>query len=653
MLIRSLTIEDFGKYRGQQKIDLSVDWGSEKNIVLIGGLNGAGKTTLLVALRLALFGKLNDDLWHGEAYKTFVRRCLNKSSAELGKREFALGIEFETGEVHGLTTLRVERRWRISEDNEVQESLQIFVNGKEKLGLSPENAELFILERVPFGTSRFVFFDGDRIQDLLRQEAFGTVIREALESVLGLRTYQELLSDLLTHERQLVRQNTQDDGLRMVMERVDNAGQQLTRLRVEKKELQDRCEQLDSQLSVVQSERKRLSNGKLTSRENMGELLRAFQKQRDGLQQQLANLVSNDIPMLVLRPLLARLRARLEEEALVEQEQIVDVLLEKKRDTLVQALGEVASAKAVQQAWAKAFPGIQADRKLRHKHLSIEQKYAVISTIDTAETTSVSHVERLLRDLDSLDHKIRKVQQEMRLVPTDDEYLQQEKRESLILSELRELSRALGSIQVEEKLLEQELATLGRSEEAAKSKQRLQKEVQREVDGERLLIQTLREFIDRLGSSRVSEVETHLSRMFLNLSQDHQLVRVFRLDPRSFEVSLYDDSGNKYALEELSEGEKEIFVLSLIWAVSMSAVQELPMVVDTPLGRLDSVHRKHIAERFLPAANRQTIILSTDTEVDHRVYANLQPYISKAYLLEYSSTERTVTVRRGYFGNGV
>ena len=45
MQLKSLTIENFGIYKGLHTVDLTVS--EQKPIILFGGLNGGGKTTFL------------------------------------------------------------------------------------------------------------------------------------------------------------------------------------------------------------------------------------------------------------------------------------------------------------------------------------------------------------------------------------------------------------------------------------------------------------------------------------------------------------------------------------------------------------------------------------------------------------------------------
>jgi DNA sulfur modification protein DndD len=102
-------------------------------------------------------------------------------------------------------------------------------------------------------------------------------------------------------------------------------------------------------------------------------------------------------------------------------------------------------------------------------------------------------------------------------------------------------------------------------------------------------------------------------------------------------------------LDSQSAGEKEIYALSLLWALGKTSKRELPVVIDTPLARLDSLHRSNIVKRYLPQAGRQVIVLSTDTEIDREYFELIEDHIAKSLRLEFDpKTERT-TVKEGYF----
>ena len=89
----------------------------------------------------------------------------------------------------------------------------------------------------------------------------------------------------------------------------------------------------------------------------------------------------------------------------------------------------------------------------------------------------------------------------------------------------------------------------------------------------------------------------------------------------------------------------------MLWALAKTSGRKLPVIIDTPLARLDSEHRANIIERYLPEVSHQVVVLSTDTEVDMEVAASLDKHVSHSYLLDYIRHEgRTVTVP-GYFAD--
>lgn len=89
--------------------------------------------------------------------------------------------------------------------------------------------------------------------------------------------------------------------------------------------------------------------------------------------------------------------------------------------------------------------------------------------------------------------------------------------------------------------------------------------------------------------------------------------------------------------------------LSLLWALARASGRELPIVIDTPVGRLDKTNRRALFEKYLPSAGHQVIVLSTDTEVDVEWAKRLAPHVSKQYRLDYEPSTDSAVIRPGYF----
>src|ERR1043165_3779392 len=128
MLIRQLTLENFGLFRGLNESALAprAANGHQRPVVLIGGKNGAGKTTLLEAIRLCLYGPSAIGQRVGQRlYDDYLRSRIHRDAAALIPPDSAaVGLEFDYAESGQRQSYRIERSWRAFEDR-VQSELTV------------------------------------------------------------------------------------------------------------------------------------------------------------------------------------------------------------------------------------------------------------------------------------------------------------------------------------------------------------------------------------------------------------------------------------------------------------------------------------------------------------------------------------------------
>ncbi|AVP62356.1 DNA sulfur modification protein DndD [Clostridium botulinum] len=105
----------------------------------------------------------------------------------------------------------------------------------------------------------------------------------------------------------------------------------------------------------------------------------------------------------------------------------------------------------------------------------------------------------------------------------------------------------------------------------------------------------------------------------------------------------------KININDFSNGEKQIYILCLIWAIIKSSGVEIPFIIDTPYARIDETHRTALTTTYLPNISKQVIILSTNKEIDTELYKVIKPYVCDEYLLLYNTTLRKTEVKNGYF----
>lgn len=97
---------------------------------------------------------------------------------------------------------------------------------------------------------------------------------------------------------------------------------------------------------------------------------------------------------------------------------------------------------------------------------------------------------------------------------------------------------------------------------------------------------------------------------------------------------------------------EQLMVISLLWALALCSKKKLPVIIDTPLSRLDSAHREALITTYFPQASEQTIILSTDSEIDRNYHDMMKNNIGDEFTLIYDDDSKSTTIQRGYFGEG-
>ena len=130
-----------------------------------------------------------------------------------------------------------------------------------------------------------------------------------------------------------------------------------------------------------------------------------------------------------------------------------------------------------------------------------------------------------------------------------------------------------------------------------------------------------------------------------NVSSLDEVIKHFNTNPTMELIELR----TKVNVNDFSKGEKQIYILCLIWALIKSSGIDVPFIIDTPYARIDETHRKALTLEYLPNISKQVIILSTNEEIDANLYNVIKPYMCDEYLLLYNEKGSKTEVKKGYF----
>jgi DNA sulfur modification protein DndD len=159
----------------------------------------------------------------------------------------------------------------------------------------------------------------------------------------------------------------------------------------------------------------------------------------------------------------------------------------------------------------------------------------------------------------------------------------------------------------------------------------------------------LTQYTVKLRKNKIHLLQEKTYEMYMQLSSKSGLIKDLVIDDKTYEITIRDRHGHEIKKSGLAAGEKQIFAVSLLWGLAQTSELKLPIIIDTPLSRLDSTHRDNIINNYFPNAADQVIILSTDTEIDRDYYKALEPHLSGAAHLGFDQRQELTTIKEGYF----
>lgn len=159
------------------------------------------------------------------------------------------------------------------------------------------------------------------------------------------------------------------------------------------------------------------------------------------------------------------------------------------------------------------------------------------------------------------------------------------------------------------------------------------------------------EVIPRLFPLKVQALATAMTRVYKQLAHKTQVSKIVIDNDGTTRVM---SKTNKEMTFDRSAGENQIFATALIAGLAEVSGVKAPMVVDTPLGRLDSKHRQNILKFWIGNTGRQVILLSQDEEIDAEFFKRIKKNVSATFLLQHEDVGdglgRTTVVADEYFG---
>lgn len=664
MKFEKIILQNMFSYYGEVSFDLT-GGDSSSNIVLISGRNGYGKTSFIRSLTLLFSGteqglvsavsgrKMGQKLFVTGDGKNWLG-VLNRKAAKEKKFHCSVRIEW----IESLGRVTATRSWNIHGNNFLGD-LEIQFNDTR---MTDKSAKEFLDQRLPSAYIPFFFFDSEQIEKLA-DSTDESKFREQMERLLDIAPIDLLREELATVAKEWQR-DSMEKKERLVLFELQNRFKEKelsVSMEDEKQaDLEYQKEELEQTISILEKEKSSLED--IQGRQDLDRLKKKRSETEDSRGEYVAMLtdaMAKDSPLLANSVLVKKTIRYLEKAAESPMGAAAEILESLKKSLVTGLLDE------------PPYPNpelIQGQKDFLKKRLvglieaRIPDRDTGLFTLDTRKAKQLyeifisfkgmdykrTELQRLLTKIHELTNEVAAIDFQMAEATgfTDEE----RERISSLEFETRNKIEALGA--VKESLNQSQ----GRKNAFLKEIQKIRTDISSQEKAVDLsqrakskvnLARDLRSFFDeyknRLRKMRKEDVEDAFNKYLRILMPEHHLVDHVVVED-SFSLTYMGKDGGNVGRTSLSSGMKQLIATALLWALKTVSGKDVPVVIDTPLGRLDYGHQVGLLEKYYPEVGNQVILLPTDSEIDEAKYKIILPHVYKEYRLKNDDGESATAV---------
>lgn len=665
MKICSITLCNFRNFRGEQTIDTRLPTRKKRrNIILIGGLNGAGKTTIVESIRLCLFGRsYGSSLPSRRDYHNYLLSAKNKRSTQNADGRFFVQIEIEMDDTYPAYSMTLRREWHVKNGRISSEDFTVCRDGKPLEIVPSDYWEDYVTSLAPPYVCDYFFFDGERVRELASGNREDEILRQSIRDLIGLRLYETLAIDLEALSRRIKRRNiggsqleaeiaASEDELSAIDKNIARIEGDMDGKFREVARLHDLKKTLEKGL------RRKAGAFARTRKQNERRLLQ-LKKELEDLNNEVRQICGEVVPFVIAWDVCRDVLGQIEKEKRLRELLAGSHLLEGVKTKFMKRLVSNSTLRGLSEEQldairveikhiiAEMLKGIDNESQefLTHDLTSSEMDF-ITSFISGVEEFRKGRVNEILKEREERALRIRKLRDKLRQVPEGDFVEEYVEELASVATKIELVHKDIGGMKSERNSLREKRVKVEELVRELEDRAVCIDEDARKIDLSMKTRDSIREFLDVAVSSKIRELERAITNMYRKLANKDDMVKEVKIDQQALTSALVDFDKRVVDKNSISAGEKEIYALSVLWGLSKMSNRTLPMIIDSPLAKLDKSHVENITESFFPSAGDQVIILSHNREIDRDLYKTLEPYISKAYTLSLGEVDK---VSEGYF----
>jgi DNA sulfur modification protein DndD len=654
MIIKSLTLNNFRVFNGVNNINLAPN-SDNKPIVLFGGLNGAGKTSILTGVRVALYGRAAFGFnMTSTEYQQQLSALIHKGNG-VQHNSASIELVFTYSQQGVESEYKIIRSWK----KDQKDKLALYKNDVPESALGYEQCQAFLNELIPIGIADLFFFDGEKIADLAEDQS-GAVLQTAVRRLLGIDVIERLKNDLniflKPHQSQSMPDKVKSEVAELEQRRKDHEAYYDTLVH-ETNEFIPQINSINDDIQKAHNDVMNLGGAWAKTKAQEEAKVKELQLSKANIEANIRKEMEGTLPLALAKNTLSNLLKQLDIESEIKQKQAFVNEFSKYKTQLIENLsGDESAKQSAKSAIEQCLSNYQSTASANNTEtllldLSERERGQIVHQVEVASKKSYSEFEQLKSQLNGVEFaldgaaiNIARAPDESRVAGKlkDIEELN-DKKTKAVLARNNKLTDAKTAI---EKAIE-----LAKNIQKIHDKYKTATNVSDAVENAQNTNSLLEKFAKELTEIRVKQLEAEFIKSYQKLARKNDLKISARINTSTFDVELIDEHSNTINRKELSAGEKQIYAIAILEALGKTSGRKLPIIIDTPLGRLDSHHRDKLIERYFPDASHQVIILSTDTEVDENYFTQgkFGDSISHAYEIQFNGETKASKLAGGYF----
>jgi len=708
MKINRIVLYNFNSFEGKNEFDFS-NRNDKKNIILIGGKNGAGKTSLFTAIKIALYGPLAFGyVGINPHYIAKIKECINSKAFQTEKVEARVELTISLMVERELKEYVIVREWDYSEQKLI-ENFSVQENGKIMDSQELSYFQNYLQGMIPPDLFEFFLFDGEAVGSIFSTSTYNKYVRNAVYTLCGLDVFELIRK----YTAGYVGRSSDEGDERFLSEyeklreEVDELEGSKTVIEQRISEETDELETIETELIELETSFKNAGGITKKERTRLSQEYEEAERIKSEAAVKIKFFMEGLMPFFIVKEFNDEITDQLDTE---EKRAIYQYIAQKlDRNELLAALKGKPTKKAVDELVDVILAQFRTEGDTGSESsrfdLSKEESSRVNAMISTIESFDVDDmVSTIKARKESMDRTV-EINKILKSSMSDEDAAGFAERENGLLrkkedvnqrlyedkSRLEEVSSQLSILipqrdKARQSMLDnvqsKHVYELSNGLESMMETLLAERAVSIRHKLEELIVANLKRIyrknnlithieIDEDFQLNLYQDESYTSGELLNLMNnlgrdgfslaigkvgENRLYGLYGVDSmRALSAKLKNGKDEQHKLyknidlSRLSKGERQIFILSLYWAIIEMSGKDIPFVIDTPYARIDANHREEISKEFFPKISKQVVILSTDEEINEKYYKILKPSICREYLLINDENQNKTSVENKYF----